>query len=81
MAAGGSSKISNSTLPVILIAAAVQGWALYALHLSIKGPHWPATEPEWLLGGGAVYRAVLAAAVSVAGTLQDARDTIFHRAA
>lgn len=50
MAAGGSSKINNSTLPVILIAAVVQGWALYALHLAIKGSHWPATEPGWLLG-------------------------------
>lgn len=50
MVAGGSSRIHNSTLPVILIAAVVQGWALYALHLAIKGPHWPATQPAWLLG-------------------------------
>lgn len=40
---------SHNTLPVVLIAAAVQGWALYALHLSIAGSHWPATQPGWLL--------------------------------
>lgn len=49
MVAGGNSKLHDSTLPVILIAAVVQGWALYALHLAIKGSHWPATQPQWLL--------------------------------
>lgn len=49
MLAGGSPKIHSSTLPVILIAAVVQGWALYALHLSIQSTHWPATQPQWLL--------------------------------
>ena len=39
----------HNTLPVVLIAAAVQGWALYALHLSIADSRWPATQPGWLL--------------------------------
>lgn len=42
------SKILNP-LPVVLLAAIVQGWALYGLHHAIKTPHWPATQPEWLL--------------------------------
>jgi hypothetical protein len=37
-------------LPVILIAAVVQGWSLYGLHVAIKDKLWPATEPSWLLG-------------------------------
>lgn len=35
-------------LQILLIAAVVQGWALYGLHLAIKNAHWPATEPGWL---------------------------------
>src|SRR5688572_16653834 len=37
-------------LPIILIAAVIQGWSLYGLHVAIKGSHWPATAPGWLLG-------------------------------
>src|SRR5208283_4840958 len=40
----------RSRLPIILIAAVIQGWALYALHHAIKGHHWPATDSAWLLG-------------------------------
>ena len=36
------------TLPTILIAAVLQGWALYALHMSIEHQAWPATAPAWL---------------------------------
>ena len=36
-------------LHIILLAAVVQGWALYGLHLSVKDQHWPATEPAWLI--------------------------------
>ena len=35
-------------LPLILLAAVVQGWALYGLHLALKEHHWPATQPTWL---------------------------------
>lgn len=41
---------SQASLPAILIAAAVQGWALYALHRSITGNQWPATDPACLEG-------------------------------
>lgn len=37
-------------LPIILLAAVIQGWSLYGLHVAIKGSHWPATAPGWLLG-------------------------------
>lgn len=53
----------NNTLPVVLIAAVVQGWALYALHLSLAGSRWPATQPGWLL-------ALYAVAVFVPLTVQ-----------
>ena len=36
-------------LPIILLAAIVQGWALYGLHEAIQGHHWPATQPTWLI--------------------------------
>jgi len=42
------------TLPVILIAAVVQGWALYALHMSLRHQTWPATEAAWLLAAYSV---------------------------
>jgi Domain of unknown function (DUF4153) len=35
-------------LPLILLAAVVQGWALYGLHLALKEHHWPATDQTWL---------------------------------
>jgi hypothetical protein len=44
-----SSLSRFENLPVILITAVVQGWALYGLHTAITGQHWPATEPSWLL--------------------------------
>ena len=34
----------DSRLPVILIAAVVQGWMLYLLHISIEHDRWPATQ-------------------------------------
>lgn len=39
----------TGTLPVVLMAAVVQGWALYGLHMALKDVHWPATQPGWLL--------------------------------
>jgi hypothetical protein len=46
----------SASLPVILLAAVVQGWALYWLHNAIKGQHWPATDLGWLV---ALYSLVL----------------------
>jgi hypothetical protein len=34
-------------LPLILVAAVLQGWALYGLHHSLQQHHWPATSPAW----------------------------------
>jgi hypothetical protein len=50
-------------LPIILMAAIVQGWALYGLHDAIQGHHWPATHHAWLI-------ALYAVAVFVPVTLQ-----------
>ena len=44
-AAPGRGKI-----PLILAAAVVQGWSLYALHAAIDAHRWPATDSAWLLG-------------------------------
>ncbi len=43
-----SSTERNYVLPVILIAAVLQGWALYALHWALENQVWPATGPGWL---------------------------------
>ncbi|HYK24748.1 MAG TPA: hypothetical protein VEV18_00700, partial [Steroidobacteraceae bacterium] len=49
---GALPRPSTATpaLPAILIAAVVQGWALYGLHRAIVAHHWPATQLGWLLG-------------------------------
>jgi hypothetical protein len=39
----------QSPLPIILIAAVVQGLALYLLHQSVSQQVWPATDAGWLL--------------------------------
>jgi hypothetical protein len=44
------SPPARGTLPIVLIAAAAQGSALYGLHLAIKHQRWPATNAAWLLG-------------------------------
>ncbi|MET0988410.1 MAG: hypothetical protein ABW034_23670 [Steroidobacteraceae bacterium] len=49
MAENEISSKRDGQLPIILIAAVVQGWALYGLHMAVKGQLWPATEPAWLL--------------------------------
>lgn len=43
------SLARRSGLPVVLIAAVIQGWSLYALHQAIDAHHWPATHLDWLL--------------------------------
>jgi hypothetical protein len=70
MAGDGFDKPGARTLPVVLIAAAVQGWALYALHIAIKGSHWPATAPGWLL---ALYAIALFVPLTVQLTAQHSR--------
>ncbi|HEX2492249.1 MAG TPA: DUF4153 domain-containing protein [Steroidobacter sp.] len=62
MTTSGIAESSKTTLPVILLAAVVQGWALYALHVAITGSHWPATQPAWLL---ALYALTLFVPVTV----------------
>ncbi len=49
-------------LHIILLAAVVQGWVLYGLHLSVKDQHWPATEPAWLI---ALYAVTLIVPLSL----------------
>ena len=49
-------------MPVVLIAAVVQGMALYALHFSIKHQRWPAMNAAWLLG---LYTVALLVPVTV----------------
>src|SRR5271169_2332168 len=39
----------KTALPLILLAAVVQGWALYGLHHAIKYNHWPATDQALLI--------------------------------
>jgi hypothetical protein len=39
---------SKKGLPFILLAAVVQGWLLYAIHLALRDHHWPATDHAWL---------------------------------
>lgn len=42
-------------LLVILIAAVVQGWALYGLHWAIDNQAWPYTDRAWLFGLSAFW--------------------------
>jgi hypothetical protein len=64
------SLTTGKSLPVILIAAVVQGWALYALHLAVRDSHWPATQPTWLY---ALYAVALFVPITVQ-LLADQRD-------
>jgi hypothetical protein len=43
------SSQEATALPLILLAAVVQGWVLYWLHHSLKFHHWPATDQAWLV--------------------------------
>jgi len=48
-------RIAGQPLPQILLAAVVQGWALYALHVAIENDHWPATDAAWLFALYSVF--------------------------
>jgi hypothetical protein len=39
----------EAALPLILLAAVIQGWALYALHHAVIYNHWPATDEALLV--------------------------------
>jgi len=39
----------KTTLPIILIAALVQGWGLFGLHHALDMHRWPATDSAWLI--------------------------------
>jgi len=60
-------------LHVILIAAVVQGWGLYALHLSIQRKAWPSTEPGVLL---ALYALIMVVPVTLQLMADRARESI-----
>ena len=45
----GRSSPDRMALPLILLAAVIQGWVLYWLHHSIKFHHWPSTDQAWLV--------------------------------
>jgi hypothetical protein len=64
-------EIHARTLPIVLIAAVVQGWALYALHEAIKASHWPATSSAWLI---ALYSVALFIPLTVQLTAQHAMN-------
>lgn len=44
----------RANLPLILIAALIQGGALYALYRAVDAHHWPATSLAWLIAFYAV---------------------------
>jgi hypothetical protein len=43
------SSPEKTALPLILLAAVIQGWALYGLHHAVKFDHWPATDQAALI--------------------------------
>ena len=44
-----NARITKTNLPVILIAAVVQGWALYGLYYAVKHALWPSHDAPWLI--------------------------------
>src|SRR6185295_13886000 len=70
----GIDKAPLRTLPIVLGAAVVQGWALFGLHTAVRGHHWPATANDWLL-------ALYAVAVFVPLTVQLTVEHVLTRTA
>ena len=68
-----SSTSYRESLPVILAAAVIQGWALFGLHHSITTHTWPATNLAWLL-------ALYAVVVLIPLTTQLLADQLRNRA-
>jgi Domain of unknown function (DUF4153) len=59
--------------PLILVAAVVQGWCLYGLHLANTEHRWPSTDHAWLY-------ALYAVAVFVPATLQLLAEYVYSAA-
>jgi Domain of unknown function (DUF4153) len=59
--------------PLILVAAVVQGWCLYGLHLANTEHRWPSTDHAWLY-------ALYAVAVFVPATLQLLAEYVYSTA-
>jgi len=43
----GTAVTAVRALSLILVAAVLQGWALFGLHHALEQHHWPATSPAW----------------------------------
>jgi Domain of unknown function (DUF4153) len=70
------SAPEKASLPLILFAAIVQGWALYGLHHAIEYHHWPATDSAWLT---ALYALALFIPISVQLLAQYAQSKTLWR--
>jgi hypothetical protein len=68
--ASSLAYLTRGELPIILLAAVVQGSALYGLHLSIDRNAWPATEPGVLAG---LYAIALLVPLTVQRLVQHVR--------
>jgi hypothetical protein len=76
MQQASASMQPPTRLPVILVAAVLQGWALYGLHHAIVQHAWPATAPSWLL---ALYAVAVFVPVSVELLAEHARGSTLWR--
>jgi hypothetical protein len=68
------SSTARAALPIILMAAVVQGWVLYGLHHAITNHHWPATHQTWLM---ALYALAVFIPVTVQLLAEHARRAAF----
>lgn len=70
-----SQSLARRTgLPLILIAAVIQGWSLYGLHSAIDAHYWPATNVAWLV---ALYPVVFLVPTTVQLLVEYADRTSF----
>jgi hypothetical protein len=76
MEAEARSPPATLRLPLILLAAVVQGWVLYGLHHAIKGHHWPATDQPWLI---ALYALAVFLPLTAQLLADEARAAAFRR--
>jgi Domain of unknown function (DUF4153) len=72
------TSAARQALPVILLAAVIQGWALYGLHHAVKARHWPATDQPWLI---ALYTLAVFIPLSVQLLAEHARTAALWRLA
>jgi hypothetical protein len=76
MQAEARSSPATLRLPLILLAAVLQGWVLYGLHQAIKAHHWPATDQAWLI---ALYELAVFIPLTVQILADQARAAAFWR--